>query len=132
MKKLLYILPALLFSLAGETALGANFNPHADVIVMAASNAMELDVTMEMLDEDAQSSSDIINVIELPVQAMHQEQVRNQRRIRQDGDASPLRQEQGAPNVDQSEIMGQINEIQQDSEDAKRQAYDDMGQKKGR
>ncbi len=132
MKYLVYLFPALILALGAETTLAADFSHPAEVMVMAANKSVELDVTMEMLDEDAESSADIINVIELPVQEMHQEQIRNQRRIRQDGDTSPLRQEQGSPGGVQGEIMGEISEAQQEAEEAKRNASDDMGQKKGR
>ncbi|MBU0681874.1 MAG: hypothetical protein KKD73_10690 [Proteobacteria bacterium] len=131
MKYIIALFPALLLMLAVETTLAANFPATAEVMVLA-NNTVELDVTMQMLDENAESSSDIINVIELPVQAMHQERLRNERRIRQDGDASPLRQEHGSPASIQGEIMNEVHDAQQDAADAKGKALDEMGQKKGR
>ncbi|MDR9502248.1 MAG: hypothetical protein RI601_10690 [Desulfurivibrionaceae bacterium] len=124
MKFLVYLFPALLFILGGTTTMAADVTAPAPVMVMA-SNGVELDVTMEMLGEDAQSSADIVHVIELPAQEMHPEQIRNQRRIRQQSSALPLRQEEGSPNAVQNEIPQPIHEFQ-------RNAEGDMGSKKGR
>lgn len=48
-------------------------------MMVLASNTVELDVTMEVIDEDMDSSSDVINIIEIPVQRLqrerHQEQL---------------------------------------------------------
>lgn len=55
----------------------------ADSRILLADASLDLDVTMEVVDEDAQSSSAITNVIELPVQVrnryreMRQEQLGN-------------------------------------------------------
>ena len=55
----------------------------ADSRILLADASLDLDVTMEVVDEDAQSSSAITNVIELPVQVrnryreMQQEQLGN-------------------------------------------------------
>lgn len=132
MKYIVYLFPALMLALGAETTLAANFPHNAEVMVMAANNTVDLDVTMEMLDEDAESSSDIINVIELPVQEMHQEQIKNQRRIRQDGGPSSLRQKQGSPDAVRGEMMNEMIEAQQEAEEAKRNSSKDMGSKKGR
>ena len=131
MKCIVYLVPVLILAFGAETSLAANvFNP-SEVMVVAANNVVELDVTMEILDEDAESSSAITNVIELPMQKMHQEQIRNQRRIHQDKDALLLRQEQDSPNAILGEMSNQINEAQQEAEEAKRNAQEDMSQKRG-
>ncbi len=131
MKYIIYLFSVLFFALAAETTWAANFSPTTEFMV-AANNAVELDVTMEMLDENAESSSDIINVIELPVQEMRMEQIRNERQIRQDGDASPLRPEQGSQNDTQSEIQDQFHELHQGARDAQRAINKDVGQQRGR
>lgn len=131
MKFLVYLFPTLLFILGAGTTMAADVTDPAPVLVMA-SNDVELDVTMEMLDEDAQSSADIVHVIDLPVQEMHQEQIRNQRRIRQQSNALPLRQEEGSPNAIQNEITHQIQESRQQAQDAQRHVEGDMGSRKGR
>lgn len=131
MKFLVYLFPTLLFILGAGTTMAADVPSPAPVPVMA-SNDVELDVTMEMLDEDAQSSADIVNVIDLPVQEMHQEQIRNQRRIRQQSSALPLRQEEGSPNAIQNEITQQIQESRQQAQEAQRHVEGDMGSRKGR
>ncbi|MEN8258403.1 MAG: hypothetical protein ABFS09_11135 [Thermodesulfobacteriota bacterium] len=133
MRKFIYFCSALIaLALAPAFSHAAGPFLHGDVIIMAA-NSLELDVTMEMLDEDADSSSDITNVIKLPVREMHREQIRNERRIRQGGDASPLHQEEGSPATVQNEIINEIIEAQQEAEEAKRGVInDEIGQKKGR
>lgn len=131
MKYPIYLFTVLIVALGADVALAANF-PASSEIMAVASNSVELDVTMEMLDEDATSSSDIIHVIELPVQEMRQEQIRNERRFRQEDAASPLRQEHGSPGSDQGELTNQIIDIQQEAEEAKRNVYDDTGQQKRR
>ncbi len=132
MKSFIYICTALI-ALTLFPAFAHAENPFLDreVIVMA-SHHLELDVTMEMLDEDDDASSDITNVIELPVQEMHRERVRNERRIRQGGDASPLQQEQGSPAAIQNNIINEINEARQEAEEAKKGAINnEMGKKQG-
>lgn len=131
MKFLVYLFPTLLFILGAGTTMAADVTDPAPVLVMA-SNDVELDVTMEMLDEDAQSSADIVHVIDLPVQEMHQEQIRNQRRIRQQSSALPLHQEEGSPNAAQHEITQQIQESRQQAQEAQRHVEGDMGSRKGR
>ncbi len=138
MKVLIYLFPALLFILGAGTTMAADVTDPAPVLVLA-SNDVELDVTMEMLDEDAQSSADIVHIIDLPVQEMHQEQIRNQHRIGQQSSALSLRQEEGSPNAIQNEVTHQIQESRQQVQESRQQAQDaqrhaegDMGAKKGR
>lgn len=118
------IIAAVAFCLAPVTALAASPFAEGEVMVMAA-NSVELDITMEMVDEDVDTSADVVNILELPVQEMHQEQLRNERRIRQSGEATPLQLEHG------SGAMHELVEAQQEAEDAKRKAAEEMGQKKG-
>ncbi len=132
MKSVIYIFTALI-TLTLFPAFAHAEKPFFDgeVIVMA-SNHLELDVTMEMLDEDDDSSADITNVIELPVQEMHRERVRNERRIRQGGDASPLQQGHGSPAAIQNDIINDIIESRQEAEEAKKGAINnEMGKKQG-
>lgn len=133
MKYFIYFFPALMLTLATDLtmAVAADFPTPTEVMVVA-NKSVELDVTMEMLDEDAQTSSDIIHVIELPVQEMHQERLRNQRRIREDGAASPLRQEQDSRHGQHGDLNDQIRDLQQEAEEAKHSVNDDLGQKRGR
>ena len=133
MKNFIYLCAALIaLTLSPAFSHAANPFLSGDVIVIAGTG-LELDVTMEMLDEDDDSSSDITNVIELPVQEMRRERVRNEHRIRQGGDSSPLRQGQGSPAVVQDDIINDIAEARQEAEEAKRGAINDAtGQKKGK
>lgn len=104
------------------TTFAANTYHQGEILVLAANNVMELDITMEMVGENTESSADIINVIPLPVQAMEQERIRNERHIRQDGEASALRQQQGEAATVQNEINRQITEAAQEASEAKNSA----------
>jgi hypothetical protein len=128
MKYMIYLLPILFFTINAEISWAES-----------SAETVELDITMEMLDEDAEAASDIVNVIELPVQLMQQEQVRNQIRIRKANEAGQTQQELNAPHAVQREMNTQIgdaqraviNEINNPANDAQRSANDAMGQKKG-
>lgn len=132
MKRIIYLFTVFTLTFGAQTTLAAKVFLSSEVMVVAANNALELDVTMEMLDEDADSSSEIINILELPLQEMRREQLRNERRFRQSGETSPLRQGQGSANAVQGEINTQIIEAQQEAENAKRKNRNTMGQKPGR
>lgn len=122
MKNFIYVFAALVgLTLFPTLSQAANPFLSGDVIVVAG-NSLELDVTMEMLDEDDDASSDITHVIEIPVEAMHRERVRNERRIRQGGDAGPLQQEQGSPATIRNDIISDIIESRQEAEEAKQGA----------
>ena len=124
MKTLLIVAVAL--CLAPASAFASSPFADGEVMVMAAGR-VELDITMEMVDEDVDTSADVVNILELPVQEMHQEQLRNERHIRQSGEASSLQLEHGSS----GKAMDDIREVQQEAEDAKRKAAEEMGQKKG-
>ena len=49
--------------------------------LLLADASLDLDVTMEVVDEDAQSSKDITNVIELPLRSKNREMERHQEQL---------------------------------------------------
>jgi hypothetical protein len=128
MKFLIALLAALLLPLAVETASAADSPVPAEVMMLAA-NEVELDVTMEMLDEDADSAAAIMHVIELPSQLMQQEQLRHQRR--QEGLGRP--HDDDAPGAGaQEQMRNTIMENRREAEEAKRQGIDAAGPRQGR
>ena len=61
--------------LAADTAYPVN--NQADNLIIADAS-LDLDITMEVIDEESDSPADIIHVIELPVRGMRQEPERRQ------------------------------------------------------
>jgi len=49
--------------------------------LLLADASLDLDITMEVVDEDVQSSKDITNIIELPLRSQHQEMHRHQEQL---------------------------------------------------
>ncbi len=130
MKLIIYLLPFFILGIGIETTHAAESSNHRERIVLA-NNTVELDITMEMLDEDADSSDDIVHVIKLPVLEMHKEQIRNRQQIRQNAEETSPRREHDNAETTQGDIRNQMIDAQQEAAEAKRNAQDEAGQKKG-
>ncbi|MBU0967503.1 MAG: hypothetical protein KKA54_14105 [Proteobacteria bacterium] len=73
--------------LSGGNAFAQNGNIHgraqnlSESRLLLADASLDLDITMEVVDEDVQSSKDITNVIELPLRSRNQEMERHQKQL---------------------------------------------------
>lgn len=123
MKYIIYLFPVLFFTLNAGITWAEPMAKSAERAGIV-KNTVELDITMEMLDEDAEAASDIVNVIELPLEMMQQEQLRHER-LRQTDAVGGIQQEQGTQHTVQSEQGTPRN-------DALRLDNKDIGSKKGR
>lgn len=131
MKYIIYLFPVLFFTLNAGITWAEPMAKSAERVGIV-KNTVELDITMEMLDEDAEAASDIVNVIELPLEMMQQEQLRNELRLRQTQEGGSIQQEQGTQHTVQSERSVQMDDAPRLDNDAPRLDNEDMGSKKGR
>jgi len=65
---------------AESDMLGRDQNlPESQLLLADAS--LDLDITMEVVDEDVQSTKDITNIIELPLRSRYQERLKHQEQL---------------------------------------------------
>jgi hypothetical protein len=68
------------FAQSGNTQYGSSQNLSESRLLLADAS-LDLDITMEVVDEDVQSSKDITNVIELPLRSRNREMERRQEQL---------------------------------------------------